>query len=117
MKKLLPAIDIVIYIVVIGWFVQKYLKNGFKDLTDFIIPSVVSILFIYDLYSSRKKKSEKPKETQLREDKAFNLFCYILIFGSVVFQYLNNRFDWSDLILPLILLISIFLPRLQLLRD
>ena len=117
MKKLLPAIDIVTYIVVIGWFVQKYFKNGFKDLTDFIIPSVISILFIYDLYSSRKKKSEKPKETQLRDDKAFNLFCYTLIFGTVIFQYLNNRFDWSNLILSLILLISILLPRLQLLKD
>ena len=61
----------------IGWFFQKYFKNGFKDLTDFIIPS--GILFIYDLYSSRKKKSEKPKETQLREDKALNLFT---IFGT-----------------------------------
>ena len=63
-----------------------------------------------------RKKSEKPKETQLREDKAFNL-CYTLIFGTVIFQYLNNRFDWSNLILPLILLISILLPRLQLLKD
>ena len=117
MKKILPAIDIIIYIFVIAWFVQNYFENGFKDLTDFIIPSVVSILFIYDLYSSRKKKSEKPKETQLREDKAFNLFCYTLIFGTVIFQYLNNRFDWSNLILPLILLISILLPRLQLLKD
>ena len=117
MKKLLPAIDIVTYVVVIGWFVQKYFKNGFKDLTDFIIPFIVSILFIYDLFSSRKKKSEKPKETLFREDKAFNLFCYTLIFGTVIFQYLNNRFDWSDLILPLILLISILLPRLQLLKD
>ena len=117
MKKLLPAIDIVIYIVLIGCFVQKYLKNGFKDLTDFIIPFVFSILLIHDLYSSRKKKSEIPQETEIREGKAFNLFCYTLIFGTVIFQYLNNRFDWSDLILPLILLISILLPRLQLLRD
>ena len=117
MKKLLPAIDIVTYVVVIGWFVQKYFKNGFKDLTDFIIPFVVSILFIYDFYSSRKKTSEKPKETEIREGKAFNLFCFILIFGIIIFQYLNNRYHWSDLILPLILLISILLPRLQLLKD
>ena len=61
--------------------------------------------------------SEIPKETEIREGKAFNLFCYTLIFGTVIFQYLNNRFDWSDLILPLILLISILLPRLQLLKD
>ena len=76
MKKILPAIDIVIYIVLIGWFAQKYFKNGFKDLIDFIIPFVFSILFIYDLYSSLKKKSEIPKETEIREGRAFNLFCY-----------------------------------------
>ena len=117
MKKLLPAIDIAIYIVLIGWFVQKYFKNGFKDLADFIIPFVVSILFIYGLYLSIKKKSEIPKETEIREGKAFNLFCFTLIFGTIIFQYLSNRFDWSDLILPLILLISILLPRLQLLKN
>ena len=62
---------------------------------------------------------ELPKFTvsKIRIKEGFNLFCYTLIFGTVIFQYLNNRFDWSNLILPLILLISILLPRLQLLKD
>ena len=100
MKKLLPAIDIVIYIVVIGWFVQKYFKNGFKDLTDFIIPSVVSMLFIYDLYSLRKKKSEKPKETQLREDKAFFEIKYaavISIDSSIIDKKIISKIVLCDL--------------------
>ena len=62
MKKLLPVTDVVIYLIVIGWFVQKYFKNGFKDLTEPIIPFVVSILFICDLYSSRKKSLKNLKK-------------------------------------------------------
>ena len=55
MKKLLPAIDIVTYVVVIGWFVQKYFKNGFKDLTDFIIPwQLVYFLFMTYIHLERK---------------------------------------------------------------
>ena len=113
MKKIIPVLNILLFFLVIIWCVQKYLNNGFQDLTDFIIPIVLMILFLYDLYSSKKGKFEEANETELREEKVFNYFCYTVIVGSLFFQYFNNRLDWSDLILPSIVLLTILFPKLE----
>ena len=113
MKKIIPVLNILLFFFVIIWCVQKYLNNGFQDLTDFIIPIVLIILFLYDLYSSKKGKFEEANETELREEKAFNYFCYTVILCSLFFQYFNNRLDWSDLILPSIILLTILFPKLE----
>tara|TARA_B110000444_G_scaffold167935_1_gene156836 strand:+ start:176 stop:526 length:351 start_codon:yes stop_codon:yes gene_type:complete len=113
MRKIIPLLKIVAILSAVGWCIQNYSKNGFRDLTDFIIPLILILYFLYDFYSSRKKKLEKPKESDLREEKAFNLFCYTFIIGSLVFQYFNNRLDWGDLILPSIILATILFPKLK----
>ena len=113
MKKIIPLLKIVAILSAVGWCIQNYSKNGFRDLTDFIIPLILILYFLYDFYSSRKKKLENPKESDLREEKAFNLFCYTFIIGSLVFQYFNNRLDWGDLILPSIILATILFPKLK----
>tara|TARA_B110001452_G_C14897557_1_gene313697 strand:+ start:42 stop:392 length:351 start_codon:yes stop_codon:yes gene_type:complete len=113
MRKIIPLLKIVAILSAVGWCIQNYSKNGFRDLTDFIIPLILILYFLYDFYSSRKKKLEKPKESDLREEKAFNLFCYTFIIGSLVFQYFNNRLDWGDLILPSIILATILSPKLK----
>ena len=113
MRKIIPLLKIVAILSAVGWCIQNYSKNGFRDLTDFIIPLILILYFLYDFYSSRKKKLENPKESDLREEKAFNLFCYTFIIGSLVFQYFNNRLDWGDLILPSIILATILFPKLK----
>ena len=113
MRKIIPLLKIVAILSAVGWCIQNYSKNGFRDLTDFIIPLILILYFLYDFYSSRKKKLEKPKESDLREEKAFNLFCYTFIIGSLIFQYFNNRLDWGDLILPSIILATILFPKLK----
>ena len=59
-QKIIPVLNILLFFFVIIWCVQKYLNNGFQDLTDFIIPIVLIILFLYDLYSSKKGKDVSP---------------------------------------------------------
>ena len=113
MRKIIPLLKIVAILSAVGWCIQNYSKNGFRDLTDFIIPLILILYFLYDFYSSRKKKLENPKESDVREEKAFNLFCYTFIIGSLVFQYFNNRLDWGDLILPSIILATILFPKLK----
>jgi uncharacterized membrane protein YfcA len=113
MKKIIPLLKIVAILSAVGWCIQNYYKNGFRDLTDFIIPLILILFLLYDFYSSRKKKLENPKESDLREEKAFDLFCYTFIIGSLVFQYFNNRLDWGDLIFPSIILATILFPKLK----
>ena len=113
MKKIIPLLKIVAILSAVGWCIQNYYKNGFRDLTDFIIPLILILYFLYDFYSSRKKKLENPKESDLREEKAFVLFCFTIIIGSLAFQYFNNKLEWSDLILPSICLVTIISPKLK----
>ena len=113
MKKYIPLLKIVAILSAVGWCIQNYYKHGFRDLTDFIIPLILILVLLYDFYSSRKKKLENPKESDLREEKAFVLFCYTIIIGSLAFQYFNNKLEWSDLILPSICLATIISPKLK----
>ena len=113
MKKIIPLLKIVAILSAVGWCIQNYYKNGVRDLTDFIIPLILILFLLYDFYSSRKKKLENPKESDLREEKAFVLFCFTIIIGSIAFQYFNNKLEWSDLILPSICLVTIISPKLK----
>ena len=82
MRKIIPLLKIVAILSAVGWCIQNYSKNGFRDLTDFIIPLILILYFLYDFYSSRKKKLEK-------------LLIYFVIPSLLALLYFNILItDW-----------------------